>query len=151
MRALEVISAIIAETLIEMGVLILTEPPEIHWPNGTISQMSTQVRGKKGKKVQKTKHGIFGELVCSLAPTVPVTKTGANNSQLKKSGQTAKGFKAPIKKKTNESSEAIQVQETADIICDDGQGDNNVASSHQGLPVQGHRCKSSIAINIIHI
>ena len=97
------------------------------------------------KKGRKTKHGIFGELVCSLAPTIPVTKTGANNSQLKKSGQTAKGFKAPLKK-NNKSSEAIQVKETADVMSDDGQ-----AASHQGLPVQGRRCKLSITINIIHI
>ena len=152
MRALEVISAIIAETLIEMGVMILTEPPEIHWPNGSISQMSAPVRGKKGKKVQKTKHGIFGELVCSLAPTLPITKSTGNNSQLKKAAQTSKGFKAPLKKKTNQSSEVIQVEESPDLISqDDVQGDNNVVLGHQGLPVQGRRCKSCETINLIHI
>ena len=65
--ALEVTSAIVAETLIEMGVLIISDPSEIHWPNSTISKPLPGNRARKGKKVQKNRHGIFGELVSSLA------------------------------------------------------------------------------------
>ena len=53
MQCLEVISAIMAKTVIEIGVLILKEPPEIHWPNGMIMKPNPSVKGKKGKKVQK--------------------------------------------------------------------------------------------------
>ena len=71
MRCLEVISALVAETMIELGVMILTDPPEIHWPNGMITKPNVPAKNCKGKKVQKNKHGIFGELVSNLAPTLP--------------------------------------------------------------------------------
>ena len=83
MRCLEVIAAIVAETLIEIGVLILTEPAEIYWPNGLVSKLSGQTRTKKkGKITQKTKHGIFGELVSTLAPSIP-RQSGSNKDATK--------------------------------------------------------------------
>ena len=37
-RVLEVVSAVLAEMLIEMGVVIFTEPPEIHWSKDVITK-----------------------------------------------------------------------------------------------------------------
>ena len=50
MRVLEVVAAIVAETMIENGVMILTEPVEIHWPHGMVSKPNPTPRSKKGKK-----------------------------------------------------------------------------------------------------
>ena len=139
MQALEVISAIIAETLIELGVMILTEPPEIHWPNGLVSKLPQGGKAKKGKKVQKTRHGIYGELVCSLAPSVPVQNknTGIDNSK-----KVTKGFKTPVKKNANCTDvQVLQVETEGDKNND--QESANGAGLHQGLPVQGRCCKLS--------
>ena len=50
MRVLEVVAAIVAETLIKNGVMILSDPVEIHWPHGMISKPNQSSRSKKGKK-----------------------------------------------------------------------------------------------------
>ena len=42
MRSLEIVSAIVAETLIEMGVRVLTQPEEIHWPMGGVTKPASQ-------------------------------------------------------------------------------------------------------------
>ena len=97
MHSLDVISALVAETLIEMGVLILTEPAEIHWPNGMITKPIPLPRGKKGKKFKKQKHGVFGELVSSLAPSIPQQSASAACGAKSKSIQGAKAFKPPRK------------------------------------------------------
>ena len=139
MRALEVVSAIVAETLIELGVMIITDPPEIHWPNGLVSKMPQTAKAKKGKKLQKTRHGVYGELVCSLAPSIPAQSTNAaNKNQTTKKAD--KGFKTPIKTTVNTNEvQAIQVDaETAEN--NEGQADNG-AGVHQGMPVQGRHCK----------
>ena len=80
--------------------MILTEPPEIHWPNGFVSKLPQGSKGKKGKKVQKTRHGIYGELVCSLAPSVPVQNKNSTVS-VDNSKKVTKGFKTPVKKNAN--------------------------------------------------
>ena len=71
MHALEVVSAILAETIIEMGIVILTDPPEIHWSKEMITKPPPVPRGRKGKKVEKNAHGIYGKIVANLAPSVP--------------------------------------------------------------------------------
>ena len=38
MRSIEITAALIAETLIELGVSIITQPEEVHWPNGSVSK-----------------------------------------------------------------------------------------------------------------
>ena len=53
MRCVEITAALVAETLIELGVAIVTQPEEIHWPNGTVSK--TPEPGKKNKKVVKSR------------------------------------------------------------------------------------------------
>ena len=143
MRSLQVISALVAETLIEMGVLILTEPAEIHWPNGMITKPVPLPRGKKGKKTQKNKHGIYGELVSSLAPSIPPQSASAACGTKSKSMQGGKPFKPPTKKAvTNKCKEAMQETQPAEVV-DNEEDENN---AHQGLPVQGRRSEFSSLI-----
>ena len=72
MRCLEVTAAIVAETLMEMGVQIMLSPEEITWPTGEVTKPAGPGPKKKGgKKVAKNKHGVFGELVNDLAPKLP--------------------------------------------------------------------------------
>ena len=130
MRVLEVVSAIVAETQIEMGVIILDELVEIHWPNGYVTKPLAPSRGKSGKKKQKSKHGIYGELVAKLAPTLPV-ETGKENAQ-PKSKAVSTSFKPPLKSKRSKVTET-----PAEPMEDDHeQVDSNL---HQGLPVQARR------------
>lgn len=90
MCALEVVAAIVAETLIEMGVLIFVEPPVIHWPNNLVTKLPAGTRTKKkGKTTQKHKHGIYGELVASLAPSIPPQNDKAMISVGKKGSKVA--------------------------------------------------------------
>ena len=125
MRALEVVSAIIAEIIIEMGVIVLCDPPEIHWADGIVTKPPAAKRGKKGKKTQKSQHGIFGELVASLAPALPAVQ-----SKPKATSSKSKKFKAPIKV-------AVEVeQQDEDMQVDE---DGNSVVVHQGLPVQQRR------------
>ena len=53
MRSLEIVSAIVAETLIEMGVRVLTQPEEIHWLMGGVTKPASH--GAKKKKCGKKK------------------------------------------------------------------------------------------------
>ena len=130
MRVLEVVSAIVAETLIEMGVIILSEPVEIHWPNGYITKPIAPNRGKGGKKQQKSKHGIFGEFVAKLAPSLPVASEQVRGN---KSKVAPKVFKTPVKSKKSKVAEG---QNTEAMEVEPKQVDSNV---HQGLPVQARR------------
>ena len=137
MRALEVISAIIAETLIEMRVLIFVEPPEVHWPNGLVSKMAVPVRGKKsGKQTQKQKHGVFGDLVSKLAPTIPDESSSQNKTKVATKGK--KAFKTPTKVQKTSATQSVAVAEDAN----GGAGDCSVNDAHQGLPAQGRRGQS---------
>ena len=146
MRALEVISAIVAETLIEMGVLIFPDPPEVHWPNGLISKLAMPVCGKKGgKNVQKNKHGIFGELVSKLAPTIPPASATQNSTKI----ASKKGFKNPAKipKTSTEQCAAPANGEEASGSVDTGE-----TNLHQGLPAQGRRGQcNEIRMHLIDI
>ena len=134
MCGLEVIAAIVAETLIEMGVLILTEPAEIYWPNGLVSKLSGQTHTKKkGKITQNTKHGIFGELVSTLAPSIPLQS--GSNKDATKVAKNAKGFKPPVKNKPTETLSTNA--EIAAQAMEGGGGDSDTV--HQGIAAQGHR------------
>ena len=75
MRALEIIATIVAETLMEMSVTILTTPVEIHWPMGCITWPGAQTTNKKGKKTMKKQGGIFGNIVYKYAPKTPPNDT----------------------------------------------------------------------------
>ena len=72
MRSLELAAALVAETLMEMGVKFFTNPEEIHWPKGNVTKPSSPASKKKtGKTKQKNKHGVYGQLVADLAPQIP--------------------------------------------------------------------------------
>ena len=124
-----------------MGVLIFTEPAEIHWPNGLVSKLSGPSGSKKGKKNQKTKHGIFGELVSNLAPSIPPSSDDATSKVGKKGSKPpAKGFKTPIKNKPIATvTKNLQEISEAGEGAVGGAGDSAVDALHQGLPAQGHR------------
>ena len=139
MRCLQVIAAIMAKTMLELGVLILTEPPEIHWPNAMVTKPNPSVKGKKGKKVQKNRHGIFGEIVSTLAPTLPTVKENSADTNAKSDTKksSVKRFKTPVK--ANDCQVLAQAESVQQPVNDDASRDNVNVPSHQGLPVQGRR------------
>ena len=136
MQVLEVVSAVLAETLIEIGVVILTEPPEIHWSKEVITKLPPAPHGRKGKQVTKNAHGICGKLVTDLAPTLP------SESKMEKGKKGA--FKPPVKKgqpkkaTTKKNSKSLQVLEAPVEEENDPETEDSPAV-HKGLPVQGHR------------
>ena len=120
MCALEVVAAIVAETLIEIGVLIFIEPPEIHWSNNLVTKLPAGTRTKKkGKTSQKHKHGIYGELVASLAPSIPPQTDTAAISVAKK-GSKSRKFKTPIKPMASGTTISEQTENKAQSEGADG-------------------------------
>ena len=67
MRCLEILAAVLAEELMKQGTKILMDPDEIVWPDKTVTRapMKAELRKMKktGKQHEKTKHGVFGDLV----------------------------------------------------------------------------------------
>ena len=142
MRVLEVVSAVLAETLIEKGVVILTEPPEIHWSKDVITKPAPPPRARRGKQVTKNSHGIFGKLVADLAPTLPAeskhSKKGVFKALLKKT-QAPKGT-------TKKMSKSLQVEcPPDDKEENDDESDEN-PMQHKGLPGQG--CRGSLKMQL---
>ena len=136
MRCVEITAALIAETLIELGVSIVTQPEEIHWPNGTVSKAPEPGKKKKGgkKNEKKNKHGIFGQIVSDLAPKLPKEKSTNNLDSSKLAETASSAIKKPkatsARSKSNAGKKTTSQQEEADF---EGQ--------HEGLPVQGRKCK----------
>ena len=135
MRCLEVTAAIVAETLMEMGVLIMTSPEEITWPTGEVTKPATPAPKKRGgKRASKNKHGIYGELVAELAPKIPLVNS---NEQ-----QTSYASESAPKKPTAKKVKATKAAETHVIRNDTDDGDeDSQGASHTGLPVQARKCK----------
>ena len=67
MRCLEIISAVIAENLMENGTEFYFEPEKIVWPDKTVTSPPSKTQMRKlresGKGSKKTKHGLWGDLV----------------------------------------------------------------------------------------
>ena len=67
MRALEIISAVLAECLMQQGTVFCIDPEQITWPDKTVTSALTrnEIRKlkKQGKVSAKTKHGLWGDLV----------------------------------------------------------------------------------------
>ena len=137
MRCIEITAALIAETLIELGVSIVTQPDEVYWPNGTVSTAPDPGKKKKGgKKAEKNnKHGIFGQIVSDLAPKLPKQKAsndqGSNEPEERSNASqtSAKSKKTSAKSKTN--SRKNKSEEEA----------SEFQAEHEGLPVQARKCK----------
>ena len=129
---LEVVSAVLAETLIEMGVVILTEPPEIHWAKDVITKPEPPPQARRGKQVTKNSHGIYHKLVADLAPTLPPEskreKKGVFKALLKK-GKAKKG-------RTKKISKSMQVENAP--AAEEHDADESLPQ-HKGLPVQGQQ------------
>ena len=137
MRVLEVVAAIVAETLIENGVMILSDLVEIHWSHGMISKPNQSSRTKKGKRNQKQRHGIFGELVSTLAPSLPNVATEGNKENCGPPEPTGTSKTSTRNSKSKKPAKTI-VRPERDEEIGDGNKDSEVAT-HKGLPVQGRR------------
>ena len=137
MRCVEITAALIAETLLELGVSIITQPEEIHWPNGTVSKAPEPGKKKKGgkKNEKKNKHGIFGQIVSDLAPKLPKQKSSndevSSEPDESASSATKKTKPTSAKNKSNAAKKKRSEQEE----------ETDFEGQHEGLPVQGRKCK----------
>ena len=136
MRCVEITAALVAETLIELGVSIVTQPDEIHWPNGTVSKSPEPTKKRKGKKTEKNKHGIFGQLVSDLAPKLPKQKKNVNDQG---SSEPAEGASVASVKKRKVTSKTKA--KNTDKNRTDNETETDFNGQHEGLPVQGRTCK----------
>ena len=92
---------------------------------------------RKAKKVQKQRHGIFGELVATLAPTLHSIATGENKENCTPPKQNATAKRSTRNSKSNKPAKTI-VSPPVDEDAGDGEKDTEVPC-HKGLPVQGRR------------
>ena len=122
-RALKIVAAIVAETLMEMSVTILTSPDEIHWPMGCITWPGAQTMNKKGKKNTKKQGGIFGNIVYEYAPKAPLNETSESRrcEGTTSTATTTRNNKGKVK--TAASAGHDETQSSSD-------------QHHEGLPVQ---------------
>ena len=128
MRALEIVAAIIAETLMEMSVTILTTPKEMHWPMGCVMRPGTQAPIKKGKRTTKKQGGVFGHIVYEYTPKGPVDES----SQSKKSNTVSSMSKVTRGSKAN--NKKIKAAEEGSML------NESMPQQHEGLPVQERKC-----------
>ena len=130
MRCLEVVAAIIAESLMEMNVKIYTSPEEIHWPMGCVTWPGSKAPTKSGKKINKRQGGVFGHIVYEYAPAkgqvlqVPQSTTKAAAS-VKLKGTRSTTTKAKTKSMAGVEQEVTETESMA---------------HHEGLPVQERKC-----------
>ena len=69
MRIIEIVSAIVAERLMENGTQFVMDPDQVIWPDGKITKVPTlQKKGRAHtKKVSATsKNGVFGKIIQKL-------------------------------------------------------------------------------------
>ena len=138
MRCLEVTAAIVAETLMEMGMQIMLSPEEITWPTGEVTKPAGPALKKKGgKKVAKNKHGVFGELVKDLAPKLPVD----NAETIQKSKDSVVTSKKQSTQKMKGTQPAVNASQIMSNDGDDDHHDEGQTTTHMGLAVQARRCK----------
>ena len=138
MRCLGVIAAIVAETLMEMGVQIMLSPEEITWPTGKVMKPAGPAPKKKGgKKVVKNKHGVFGELVNNLAPKLPAD----NVESIPKSKGSVVTSKKQSTRKVKGTQPAVTASQIMSNHTDDDHPDEGQITAHSGLQVQARKCK----------
>ena len=138
MCCLEILAAIVAETLMEMSVNFLTTPEEIHWPMGCITRPGAHAAIKKGKRSTKKQGGVFGQIVHDYAPKGPVSD--ANPSKVSQ---------AVASKPKNTQSSKAKEQEKAAEPAEDTDGVMNTI--HEGLPVQERKCRLNVMLNFPHL
>ena len=66
MRIIEIVSAIVAERLMENGTQFVMDPDQVIWPDGKITKVPTpQKKGRaRTKKLAATsKNGVFGKII----------------------------------------------------------------------------------------
>ena len=132
MRSLELAAALLAETLIEMGVQIVTNPDEIHWPTGHVSKQAAPSRKKKGgKKNEKNKHGVFGQIVSELAPKLPEDQQQPKGSQSESSKDGIGTQEAKVTRSKGKNKKSKPSKDDEEVI----------EIAHEGLPVQPRKCK----------
>ena len=138
MRSIEITAALIAETLIELGVSIITQPEEVHWPNGSVSKAPEPGKKKRGgKKVEKkNKHGIFGQVVSDLAPKLPKQGNRSNGKGSNESSNNSSTGACSASTKSRKNSAKSKGKKKPEEEGDESE----FQGQHEGLPVQGHKC-----------
>ena len=137
MRCLEVTAAIVAKTLMEMGVQILLSPEEITWPTGDVTKPACLAPKKKGgKKVAKNKHGVFGELVNDLAPKLPAD----NAESIQKNKESVLTDKKQSTQKLKGSQSAVNASQIMSTDNNEAHHDEFQTTTHTGLAVQARKC-----------
>ena len=126
MHCLEILAAIVAETLMEMSVKFLMTPEEIHWPMGCITRPGANAAVKKGKRVSKKQGGVFGQIVHEYSPKGPVAEASPSNASQA----------VASKLKNTRSSKAKEQQKAPE---EDADGESPPV--HEGLPVQERKCR----------
>ena len=122
-----------------MGVSIITQPEEVHWPNGSVSKAPEPGKKKRGgKKVEKkNKQGIFGQVVSDLAPKLPKqgNKSNGKGSNESSANSSTGACSASTKSRKNSAKSKRKKKPEEEANESEFQG------QHKGLPVQGCKCK----------
>ena len=66
MRILEIVSAVVAEKLMDNGTQFVIDPDQVIWPDGKITKVNTpqkKGRGRAKKTPPTSKNGVFGKIV----------------------------------------------------------------------------------------
>ena len=63
MRVVEIVAALIADELKQVGVKITVSPDSVIWPDGTITKKTSEGKKKKKAPAAASKHGLFGIIV----------------------------------------------------------------------------------------
>ena len=83
MRILEILSAELAEKLMENGCKIFVDPEEIYWPDGAISRPVECESGGKRKRKKKSptaRDGVFGKIITDYGPKKKSSATEPNST-----------------------------------------------------------------------
>ena len=137
MRCIEVVAAIVAETLMEMHVKIYTSPEEIHWPMGCVTRPGAEAPSKSGKKMNKKQGGVFGYIVYEYAPATGQVVQVSKSTRKEPATAKSKGTHS-----TTSRAKANKTPSTIDASQDATEGDCETGSValHEGLPVQERKC-----------
>ena len=84
MRILEILSAELADKLMQNGCKIFVEPEEIIWPDGLISRPSecdSSGKKKRKKKSPTAKDGVFGKIITEYGPKKKVSASASTSTE----------------------------------------------------------------------
>ena len=136
MRCLEILAAVIAEKLMDQGTKILIDPDEIVWPDKTVTRPPSKGQLKKlkknGKNQDKTKHGVFGDIVhkyknaSSVNTQVDAVEINETPQNISKRGRPRKAAAATKKAPAKRSAKSKQTASKDDSGSDDDEENGKV-------------------------